>query len=67
LVAKVRQDRMGSRRTLSREGQKHTAPQIAAITGHTLKDVEAILETHYLGGTIELAEAAITKLNAAYG
>jgi integrase len=44
-----------------------TVPQIAAITGHSLKDVEAILETHYLGGTVELAEAAITKLNAAYG
>jgi integrase len=44
-----------------------TVPQIAAITGHSLKDVEAILEAHYLGGTIELAEAAITKLNAAYG
>ena len=43
-----------------------TVPQIAAITGHSLKDVEAILEAHYLGGTIELAEAAITKLNAAY-
>jgi integrase len=44
-----------------------TVPQIAAITGHSLKDVEAILQTHYLGGTLELAEAAIAKLNAAYG
>jgi integrase len=44
-----------------------TVPQIAAITGHSLKDVEAILDAHYLGGAVELAEAAITKLNAAYG
>jgi integrase len=44
-----------------------TVPEIAAITGHSLKDVEAILDTHYLGGKIELAESAIAKLNAAYG
>jgi integrase len=44
-----------------------TVPQIAALTGHSLKDVEAILNAHYLGGTLELAEAAITKLNAVYG
>jgi integrase len=44
-----------------------TVPQIAAITGHSLKDVEQILDAHYLGGAVELAEAAITKLNAAYG
>jgi len=44
-----------------------TVPQIAAITGHSLKDVEAILGTHYLGGTVELAEAAIIKLDAVYG
>ena len=43
-----------------------SVPQIAALTGHSLKDVEAILDTHYLGGAVELAEAAITKLNAAY-
>jgi integrase len=44
-----------------------TVPQIAAITGHSLKDVEQILDAHYLGGAVELAEAAITKLNAVYG
>jgi integrase len=44
-----------------------TVPQIASITGHSLKDVEAILDAHYLGGKVELAEAAIIKLNAAYG
>lgn len=44
-----------------------TVPQIASITGHSLRDVEAILDAHYLGGAIELAEQAIVKLNAAYG
>jgi integrase len=44
-----------------------TVPEIAAITGHALKDVEAILDAHYLGGRIQLAEAAIEKLDAAYG
>lgn len=36
--------------------------QIASITGHSLKDVESILDAHYLGGKIELAEQAILKL-----
>lgn len=44
-----------------------TVPEIASITGHSLRDVEAILDAHYLGGRIELAESAITKLNAVYG
>lgn len=44
-----------------------TVPMIAALTGHSLKDVEAILQAHYLGGAVELAEAAIVKLDAAYG
>jgi integrase len=43
-----------------------SVPQIAAITGHSLKDVEAILQTHYLSGTLDLAELAIVKLNAVY-
>jgi hypothetical protein len=34
-------------------------PQIAAITGHTLRDVEAIRDAHYLGGDIESVEQAI--------
>jgi hypothetical protein len=42
-------------------------PQIAAITGHSSRDVDAILEAHYLGGRPELAEQAIVKLNAQYG
>lgn len=39
-----------------------TVPQIASITGHSLKDVERILQAHYLGGKFELAEAAMLKL-----
>lgn len=38
--------------------------QIGAITGHSLRDVQNILETHYLGGQEELAEIAIRKLEA---
>jgi hypothetical protein len=36
-------------------------PQIAAFIGHNLKDVEAILEAHYLGRDVRLAEAAVPK------
>jgi integrase len=43
-----------------------TVPEIASITGHSLADVQEILDAHYLGGRIELAESAVTKLNAAY-
>ena len=38
------------------------APQIAALTGHCLRDVEAILNAHYLGHDVKLAEIAIMKL-----
>jgi hypothetical protein len=41
-----------------------TVPQIATFTGHSLKDVEAILDAHYLGRDIHLAEAAVLKLEA---
>jgi integrase len=41
-----------------------TVPQIAAVTGHSLKDVETILDAHYLGRDIQLAEAAVLKLEA---
>jgi integrase len=41
-----------------------SVPQIAAVTGHSLKDVEAILDAHYLGRDIQLAEAAVLKLEA---
>ena len=39
-----------------------TIPQIAAITGHSLKDVSEILDAHYLNRDPALAEAAISKL-----
>jgi integrase len=41
-----------------------SVPQIAAVTGHSLKDVEAILDAHYPGRDIQLAEAAVLKLEA---
>lgn len=41
-----------------------TVPQIATFTGHGLKDVEAILDAHYLGRDLELAEIAVMKLEA---
>jgi hypothetical protein len=39
-----------------------TVPQIATFTGHSLKDVEPILDAHYLGRDVKLAEAAVLKL-----
>jgi integrase len=39
-----------------------TEPEIAAITGHSLKDVCAILDAHYLSRDPELAWSAIRKL-----
>jgi len=39
-----------------------TVPQIATFTGHSLTDVEAILDAHYLGRDVKLAEVAIMKL-----
>jgi integrase len=44
-----------------------TVPEIASFTGHSMKTVQQILDAHYLGGRIELAESAIKKLNAVYG
>jgi hypothetical protein len=41
-----------------------SVPQIAAVTGRSLRDVEAILDAHYLGRDIQLAEAAVLKLEA---
>jgi hypothetical protein len=31
-------------------------PQVATFTGHSLKDVEAILDAHYLGRDVQLAK-----------
>lgn len=39
-----------------------TAIEIAAITGHSLAQVNGILDAHYLGGRTALATAAIVKL-----
>src|SRR5262249_14441076 len=39
-----------------------TEAMIAAITGHTLRDVRSILDAHYLHRDPALADAAITKL-----
>ena len=39
-----------------------TVPQIATFTGHSLRDVEAILDAHNLGRDVKLAEIAVMKL-----
>ncbi|CUU16246.1 Integrase CDS [Bradyrhizobium sp.] len=43
-----------------------TVPEIATFTGHSLKDVEAILDKHYLGRDVRLAESAARKLEAMF-
>jgi hypothetical protein len=42
-------------------------PEIASITGHSMKTVQEILDVHYLGGRVELAESAIKKLSEVSG
>lgn len=39
-----------------------SVPEIAAITGHSLRDVSAILDAHYLSRDPALGQAAIRKL-----
>lgn len=39
-----------------------SVPEIASITGHSMKTVQEILDAHYLGGRVELAESPIKKL-----
>jgi integrase len=39
-----------------------TVPEIAAVTGHSFRDVEAMLDLHYLGGRAELATSAMQKI-----
>ena len=39
-----------------------TEPEIAAVTGHTLRDVRSILDANYLHRDPALAENAIRKL-----
>ena len=41
-----------------------TVPEIAAITGHALREVETILDAHYLGRSSGLAVAAVAKLES---
>ncbi len=43
-----------------------TVPEIATFTGHSLKDVETILDKHYLGRDVRLAESAMRKLEAMF-
>ncbi|WGS18968.1 MULTISPECIES: tyrosine-type recombinase/integrase [unclassified Bradyrhizobium] len=43
-----------------------TVPEIATFTGHSLKDVETILDKHYLGRDVRLAESAARKLEAMF-
>jgi hypothetical protein len=37
-------------------------PQIATFTGHSLEDVQAILDTHYLRSALRLAKSAVGNL-----
>ena len=39
-----------------------SVPEIATFTGHSLADVETILDRHYLGRDVKLAESAVRKL-----
>jgi hypothetical protein len=41
------------------------ALEIATITGHSLKNLEAILDAHYLGWATKLAVSAVVKLERA--
>jgi hypothetical protein len=38
-----------------------TVPQIAMFTGHSLRDVEAVLDAHYLGRDVKRAEIAVME------
>jgi integrase len=41
-------------------------PEIASITGHSLRDARSILDAHYLHRDYELARTAINKLEMRY-
>ena len=43
-----------------------TEAEIAAITGHTLRDVRSILDANYLHRDPALADNAITKLETSF-
>lgn len=42
-----------------------TVPEIAALTGHSMRDVHRILDAHYLAGKDELARNAVAKMEMA--
>jgi integrase len=42
-----------------------TVPEIATITGHSLRDVQVILDQNYFHRDVALAQSAITKLETA--
>jgi hypothetical protein len=44
-----------------------SVPEIASFRGHSMTTVHEILDAHYLGGRVELAESAIKKLSEVYG
>jgi hypothetical protein len=39
-----------------------TEAEIATLTGHSLRDVKTILDTHYLSRAPELGDRAVAKL-----
>jgi len=41
-----------------------TDAEIATLTGHSLRDVHAILDAHYLNRDPALAESAVRKLES---
>lgn len=43
-----------------------TVPEIATFTDHSLKDVESILDRHYLGRDVRLAESAMRRLETMF-
>jgi integrase len=44
-----------------------TVPEIATITGHSIRDVQSILDANYLHRDVALAESAVRKLEARFG
>jgi hypothetical protein len=53
---------MGERSHSKAGGVQSGLAKTLTFTGHSLKDVEAILDAHYLGRDVQLAEAAVLKL-----
>ncbi len=44
-----------------------SVPEIASITGHSMKTVQEILDAHYPGGRVELAVAGLVLAGVAVG